>query len=193
MNNYINLFYISLLIIFARTSYGQVIISNPSLEDKPADATMPPGWFAASDGTTPDILPGYWGVYNDAEDGETFVGLITRKDGSFESISQRLEGNLDKGLCYTMSLALAYSEDYAGYNHPLRLRVWISNKKNKRQQMVFESPLITAEEWAHFLIEFFPEKKMKYIIIEAYNEDKQPHEGNILLDAITNPVICNKA
>lgn len=193
MNIYIKLISISIFLIVSGVAAGQVVITNPSLEDKPADATMPSGWFAASEGTTPDILPGYWGVYQEPEDGDTYVGLITRRDGSYESISQRLEGKLEKGSCYSLSLSLSYSENYAGYNHPLKLKIWISNKKNKRQQAIFESPLIDKEEWQHFMIDFYPEKNMKYIIIEAINPDNVDREGNILIDAISNPVLCNRA
>jgi len=172
---------------------AQTFLTNPSMEDKPADATMPSGWFAGSEGTTPDILPGYWGVYLEPEDGETYVGLISRRDGSYESISQRLEEKLDDKSCYTMSFYLAHSENYSGYNTPLKLRVWIANKKNKREQLIYTSPLITDEEWSLHKIDFYPAKKMKYLIIEAYNDDSQPNEGNILIDAITGPKVCNKA
>ncbi len=193
MNNYIKLIYISLFLLLKCGLYGQTYLSNPSLEDKPADATMPTGWFAGTTGTTPDILPGYWGVYTEPEDGESYVGLITRKDGSYESISQRLETKLKKETCYSLSLYLAYSENYSGYNTPLKLRIWIGSKKNKREQLIFTSPTISEEEWQEFKVKFNPEKNMKYFIIEAYNDSGQNVEGNILIDKISGPRFCNKA
>lgn len=193
MNIYIKLFYISAFLIYSQSIRTQTYLTNPSLEDKPADATMPSGWFPASEGTTPDILPGYWGVYTEAEDGESYVGLITRGDGSYESIYQRLETSLEKGVCYSMSCYLAHSDNYTGYNHPLKLRVWIANKKNKRQQLIYESKTISSEEWQFQKIDFIPQKDMHFFIIEAYNEDNRTHEGNILIDAISQPIICNKA
>ena len=37
-------------------------LENASFEDEPQDATMPQGWRGWKKGTTPDILPGSWGV-----------------------------------------------------------------------------------------------------------------------------------
>jgi len=193
MNNYIKLIYISAFFSLASSAQGQVFISNPSLEDAPADATMPSGWFAVSKGTTPDILPGFWGVYLEPENGNSYVGLITRPDGSYESIGQRMEHTMEKGSCYSMSLYLSHSDNYTGYNQPIKLRIWVSDKNKSKQQMVFESPLIEDEEWTPFQFNFYPEKDAKYIILEAYNPQKSKKvKGNILIDAIANPKICNR-
>src|SRR5689334_15278944 len=54
--------------------FSQVIeLFNPSFEDTPQDATMPQGWTGCKEGTTPDILPGFWGVYTPPSDGQTYV------------------------------------------------------------------------------------------------------------------------
>jgi hypothetical protein len=45
---------------------------NPSFEEEAQDATTPQGWSACKEGTTPDILPGFWGVYTMPSDGETY-------------------------------------------------------------------------------------------------------------------------
>ena len=193
MNIYIKLFYISLFFIHFSESKAQTYLTNPSLEDTPADATMPSGWMAASKNTTPDILPGFWGVYLEPEDGETYIGLITREDGSYESIQQRLETQLERGSCYKMSLYLAHSDNYTGYNNKLKLRIWITTKKGKRQQLIYESPLIIEEEWQFYPIEFYPENNSSYLILEAYNgKGIKNQKANILIDAISNPQICNK-
>lgn len=193
MNNYIKLIYISIFFGLCLQLNAQVYITNPSLEDTPADATMPSGWFEASSGTTPDILPGYWGVYHEPEDGNSYVGLIIRPDDSYESISQRLETRLKKETCYMMSLHLSHSDNYTGYNDPVKLRVWVSDKKNSRQQMIFESPVIDSEDWERFEFDFVTDKEMKFIILEAYNPNSDRSvKGNILIDAISDPQFCNR-
>ena len=193
MNNYIKLIYIlNLLILTSYTSDCQILIDNASFEGTPADATMPAGWFAGSPGTTPDILPGYWGVYNDPEDGDSYVGMITRQDGSYESISQRLSGKIEKGNCYSMSMNLAFSDNYTGYNNPIMLRVWISDIKNKRQQLIYTSPKIKSEEWKKYDFNFTPESDKYYIILEAHiSDDPISHKGNILIDKISPIFFCN--
>ena len=62
---------------------AQVKIDNSSFEGTPRDAEMPNGWHSCNPGTTPDILPGSWGVVNEASDGNTFMGLITRDNGEW--------------------------------------------------------------------------------------------------------------
>ena len=195
MNNYIKVFYISIIfILIAYTAHGQVIIDNTSFEGTPADATMPAGWFAGTKGTTPDILPGYWGVYTEPEDGDSYVGMITREDGSYESISQRLTGKVIEGSCYSMSLYMAFSDNYTGYNNPIHLRIWMSDIKNERQQLIYTSPLIKSEDWKKFNFDFTPETDKYYIILEAYISDEpKAHKGNILIDKISPIYFCNRA
>ena len=168
-------------------------MNNPSFEDTPSDATTPMGWFECEEYTTPDIMPGYWGVYTEAVEGETFVGMITRENGTFESIGQRVSTTMEKGLCYKFDVDLAHSNSYSGYNEPIKLRIWMANKKCGEQQLVFESPLITEEEWERFTIEFTAEKDFRYILIEAfYKEGWFKRKGNILIDNVSPILICNR-
>jgi len=177
----------------ANVATAQNILQNSSFEDEPADATMPMGWFACQDATTPDILPGYWGVYTEASEGDTYVGLITRGNGTFESIGQRLPERLEKDACYEFELDLAHSDNYSGYSKPVKLRVWLGDKKCRRDQMVFESETITNDEWDTFKIEFTSESNSKYIFLEAYYQyENFDHKGNILIDNITPIVFCSR-
>ena len=194
MDNYIKYFYISILSFIVSTAIGQIPINNASFEGIHSDATMPNGWFAVDYGTTPDILPHYWGVYNEPMDGESYVGLITRQDGSNESIGQRLATSLKEGSCYKLGIALAHSDTYTGYNKPLYLRIWISDKNQEKQQLIFKSPLIESLDWQYFNFEFAPKKDMQYIILEAFiSEDRPSYKGNILIDNMSFIQVCQRA
>ncbi len=185
------LFAFFLMVNFAN---AQITLQNPSFEDEPADATTPMGWFPCEEGTTPDILPGYWGVYQEANDGDTFVGIITRESGTYESIGQRTSDVMEKGSCYEFSLDLAHSDNYAGYTGALQLRIYIGAKKCKTSQLIFESPVIEDEDWQEFEVEFTPEKNSEYIIIEAFHKDgKFSFKGNILIDNFSPIKICSRA
>jgi hypothetical protein len=174
--------------------YGQNIeLINGSFEGLPADATVPQGWMSCKEGTTPDILPGYWGVYDYPSDGETFLGLITRSNNTWEVIGQRLPEALIKGRCYNWSLDLAHSNTYCGYHGPLRLRVWLSKSKCGRDQLMFESPLIEHTFWQTYKVRFIPEADYQYIMLEAYHpEDPVLYQGNILLDALSPIRGCDR-
>ncbi len=171
----------------------KIELSNSSFEGEPRDATVPQGWMGCKEGTTPDILPGYWGVYSDPSDGNTFVGLITRQNNTWETIGQRLPSILKKGICYSFSLDLAHSDTYSGYNNPLRLRIYISESKCGMDQLIFESPLIEHLDWKSYQVKFTPEKDYRYIHIEAYH-DQRPveYKGNILIDRIRPIMNCDR-
>ncbi len=174
--------------------YSQIIeLSNPSFEDTPADATTPQGWMPCSEGSTPDILPGYWGVYSPSSDGQTYVGLITRHNGTWETIGQRLPATLEKGVCYDWYLDLAHSDVYSGYDRPIRLRVWISSLKCQKDQMIYESPLIEHLDWKTYRIKFTPKEDYRYILLEAYYSDKPfSYQGNILIDRLREIRVCDR-
>ena len=185
-----------LALFFCTAVYSQSIsLDNASFEGTPEDATLPQGWFAVELGTTPDILPGFWGVTTEASEGDTYIGLITRSDGSYESISQRLEEPLTKQLCYSFSLDLARSKSYAGYNFPIKLRAYAGVKRGKKTQLIWSSPTIQHEEWETYDVKFTAEKNFNFIIIEAYFGDGLlfHYNGNVLIDAITTIEACDRA
>ncbi len=186
-------FQIFFFLLLTHSIGAQIRLSNPSFEDEPSDATTPTGWFVCEEYTTPDILPGFWGVYNEPSDGDTYIGLITRLDGSFESIGQRLDLPLFSESCYRFNVDLAHSKTYAGFNKTLAIRIWIGHKKCKRQQLIFESELIKHSFWRTYPIEFTPKQKSEYLIIEAFYKDGSfSRKGNILIDHMSTIQKCHK-
>ncbi len=176
------------------SAYGQITVINPGLEDTPSDATVPQGWSACEWMTTPDILPGYWGVYTEPYEGDTYAGIITRENSTFESFGQRLSAPLIADTCYQMSIQLAHSSVYAGYGKPIKLRVYISDKLCGETQVIYTSPLVDHKEWRPYKFSFTPSSKAQYIMIEAYYKDGEfSHKGNVLLDAISAIIPCLRA
>lgn len=188
----ITLYSILLLVstqIQAQTQAAQeapIFLQNASFEGEPQDATMPVSWFECSKNTTPDILPGPWGVYTESSEGETYIGLITRGDGSSESIGQRLSAPLEPKSCYEFTMDLAHSKTYSGYNGTLKLRVWAGASRGKRDQLIKETDFIEHTDWESYKFSIFPKRTLNYIIIEAfYKEGPFSHQGNILIDNIS--------
>ena len=138
---------------FQKTS-AQITLDNASFEGVSDDATMPTGWHACKAGTTPDILPGPWGVVKEAYDGDTYAGLITRENGTWESIEQRLSAPMMGGECYSFSLFLAYSKKYAGYNLPLKLRIWGSATRCSKDQLLAQTKFVNHTDWRKYDFEF---------------------------------------
>lgn len=171
-----------------------IFLNNASFEDGAQDATVPSGWFGCQLGSTPDILPGQWGVYHPAEDGDTYVGLITREDGTWESIGQRLSAPLKKNDCYTLTLFLAHSDNYETYNGDLQLRIYGGAAKCQQAQVLYESPVIRQARWEEYEIEFFVKQDVHYLVFEAYHPHQgRAYRGNILIDGISPIEKCTRA
>lgn len=187
--------FLSILIILIQFSASaQITMINPGMEDTPSDATVPQGWSPCAWLTTPDILPGYWGVYTEPHEGDTYAGIITRENGSFESFGQRLSEPLQKEICYQMSLQLAHSKVYAGYGRPIKLRISISDELCGATEVIYISPLISHEDWSTYTFTFTPKKNAQYIMLEAFHKDGSfSYKGNILIDGISAIFPCLKA
>jgi hypothetical protein len=175
---------------------AQIHLVNPSFEgDEPQDATVPAGWHPCKPGTTPDVLPGVWGVFNEPSEGETFVGIITRADGSWESIGQRLPESVGPNECYAITVDLAHSKTYAGYNDPIKLRIWGGRiDKCEKFQLLAESPFVDHADWKTYSFQFVPKEPIHYIVLEAFYSDEHfSHQGNILIDNLRPIKVCIRA
>ena len=173
---------------------AQITLINSSFEGTPQDATIPVGWFGCQDDTTPDILPGYWGVYTEASEGETYVGLIFRDDDTYESIGQRLSAPLEAKECYKLTLDLARSMTYTTYNQPLKLRIWGGSSKCSQAQLLVETDFIEHEDWETYTFKFSPKQDVHYIVIEAYYASgRNNYKGNLLIDFIRPIIVCDRA
>lgn len=196
-NIYIFKYLISIVLLGSVTlflSNGKITLNNPSFEDTPSDATTPMGWFECTPYTTPDILPGFWGVYNEPSDGDTYIGMITRENRTWEAIGQRVSNPMTKDACYQFTIDLAHSNSYAGYNDPVRLSIWISDSKCERQQRVLLTTSITEEDWKTYKVEFKPNQDSYYIFMEAlYEEGESRSKGNILIDNMSHITKCDQA
>ncbi len=164
----------------------KIFLNNASFEGEPQDATVPVGWHGCEPGTTPDILPGPWGVFNEPSEGETYVGLITRDNGTWESIGQRLKEPLTAPDCYTFTFDLAHSDTYSNYNQSIKIRVWGAETVCGKDQLLFESPLVEHPDWKTYEVRFTPEKPVRFIVLEAFFSEKRfLRRGNILIDNLS--------
>lgn len=156
---------------------------------------MPSDWKGCEFGTTPDILPGFWGVYNEPFDGESYLGLITRAEGTFESIGQELSIPLKKKECYSFGMYLAHSKTYSGYDIPVRLRIWGGGKRCQKKQLLVDTEAIENVDWEYYEFDFMTKKEISYITIEAYYAPGIyfHYRGNVLLDGITPFKMCQRA
>ncbi len=170
-------------------------IRNASFEGIPQYDARVKDWEWCSPTCTPDILPGVWGVNTPANDGRTYVGLITRQDNTWEAIFQRLDTTFQRDVCYKFFIDLCLSPHYSGYNKPARLRIWGSDSPCARQQLLASSPTIDHYDWRAYEFSFIAAQNWRYIIIECFYKEPTlvPYRGNVLIDNIRPFVHCDRA
>ncbi|MEZ5196491.1 MAG: hypothetical protein R2764_08855 [Bacteroidales bacterium] len=136
-----NYFYcLSVFVLVQFTSFAQ-FIENPSFEGSPAMHTPPPSWEPCHFKSTPDTQPGIWLVTTPASDGDTYMGMVTRgATGSnaffWEDAQALLLQPLEIGQCYSMTIDLALSEEWAhdsfagwiSYDNPVMLKMYGSDQ-----------------------------------------------------------------
>lgn len=174
---------------------GKIHFTNPSFEDAPRQSAAPAGWSYFTPGSTPDVQPGIWGVQVAAQDGKTYVGLVARDDGTSEDIGQTIKEDLAAGVCYGFSLYLAHAPKYAGFNHPLRLRVWGGATRGTKEQLLASSPLVDHADWRSYKLQFVPNRTIRYLTLEAWYGPGVlfKYKGNILLDNCSPIERCDRA
>lgn len=172
-----------------------ITFRNPSFEGQPHDAITPDQWQACGLDSSPDILPGPWGVYQKPTHGSSFMGLITRENNSWEAAGQALTKPLKKDRCYKIKVDLANSPAYAGYNRATCLRIWGSNTPCDRGELLAISEAVGHYEWKTYEFIFAPLQDYQYIIIECYYKTPvlEYYRGNLLIDNFTAFEACDRA
>lgn len=176
-----------------------IYLDNPSFEDIPRAGIPPAGWNDCGQAgeTPPDVQPyGGFRVTRTAQDGSTYLGLVTRDNNTWEGVTQRLSKPVRKGVQYTFSLYAARSAVYesATKRDPMRpinfdkaitVRVWAGSSPCDRSEMLGQSEVIDGLDWRWVQFKFTPLRKdYQFITIEAYYKTPTlvPYNGNILLD-----------
>ena len=212
-------------VVFSPCMVGQLYVEiyNGSFEDEPrAGGVMTPlpivGWFDCGRKefpfhTPPDIHPheDAWQVTLSPYDGETYLGLVVREDGSYESVGQTLGSFLESGHCYKVSVWLARSSTYFGLRSPIGMtdsvvysrdfttpaifQIVGGKRSCSRAEVLAESPPVEHEKWAEYNFIIRPEKQIKSIFIRAYYDPDRSndYDGHILVDKLSNirEITCN--
>lgn len=196
------MFFVLLLTVVK--GYSQEVISfyNPSFEDVPRHSKVVKGWNDCGfmNESPPDVQPGSWEVSLRAQEGNTYLGMVTRDNDTWERVSQRLPRPIRGDKCYKLSVHLAAFENYvsaskltgriSNYNDPTVLRIWGGNGVCERAQLLAESTPVRHSNWEKYTFKLEPTADYQYIILEAYYHVPVlfPTNGNILVDNLSDLV-----
>lgn len=184
-----------------------VFLENPSFEDLPQYASVPGGWrsCAFNGESPPDIHPvenGRFGVSQTPTDGETYLGLVVRENGTAESVGQHLSEPLRTGQCYSFSLQLCRSDTFVSmgrvsfqtvnFDTPVSLRIWGGHSPCGKKTLLAASSPVGNTEWEKFTFRIQPEEDVEWLMLEASFTGNEDYNGNLLLDGASPlvPIDC---
>jgi outer membrane protein OmpA-like peptidoglycan-associated protein len=180
-------------------------LKNGSFEDTPQQsAASIKGWYDCGKinyptESAPDIHPGqFWQNNLPASDRNTYLGMVVRDNGSYESVSQRLDTILEAGKCYKFTIHLARAPKYisgsrvtgtlANYTTPAVLRIWGGLGFCNERELLAESTPVSNDSWQIYNFEFRPKGNVRSFTFEAYYKTPNlvPYNGNLLVDGASN-------
>lgn len=188
---------------------GVITLNNPSFEDLPRHSSAPQYWSDCGfpNESPPDVHPDFvFAVSKPAFDGNTYLGMVTRDNDTYERVGQQLNKPLQRGICYEFSIKLARSLSYlsisretnvqANYTSPVKLRIWGGFGHCDRKQLLGESPLVNNPDWQEYFFKLEPDAAYTHIVLEAYYKTPTlfPTNGNLLVDDASTlvPMGCSK-
>lgn len=203
------------------SSQETIRLQNPSFEDIPhrGSATTPSvrAWHDCGlsnfpSESPPDIHPvvdNAWEVAKAPYDGNTYLGMVTRANDSWESLSQALTTPIQGGVCYTFTAFLVRSDQYKSattktiqlgthdlenFVRPAVFQIWGGNYFCDKAELLGESPAVSNDTWKQYKFLFHPQKSHKYITIEAFYKTPilEAYNGHVLVDGLSEivPVDC---
>lgn len=196
-----------ILLALPTAAFGQgqatIYLANPSFEGIAGAGIDIPGWYNCGPGyeTPPDLQPGFFRVSTAPRNGNTYLGLVVRQTGTWESVGQRLGQPLEMNQCYEFSLDLrrdtSYMSPLAGstlevkFTTPARLIIWGGNGFCHKGEVLYQSSVIIHPRWLTYNCRMSPKQgNWSHIILEAYYGTQDPFNptlplhtnGNILID-----------
>ncbi|MEL6835926.1 MAG: hypothetical protein AAFP77_23195 [Bacteroidota bacterium] len=194
-----------LLCVFAALQLSAqelIIFNNPSFEDTPRHSREPRGWTDCGPVTEspPDVQPDKtFQVTMPAYEGDTYLGMVTRDNNTWESIGTRLSASLQQDQCYGFQIALAQSGSYysvsralnvpANYISPVRLEIWVGNSPCELAELLVQTEAISHRDWRLYTFNLQPKNNSYSYLIFSVNYTDQfikQTNGNLLLDAASD-------
>lgn len=190
-----------------------IYLSNPSFEGYPGAGIEIPGWYncGPASETPPDLQPGFFRVMTAPRHGNTYLGLVVRQTGTWESVGQRLSQPLEINQCYEFSLDVRRDTSYKSplassgievkFTTPARIIIWGGTGYCNKGEVLYQSSSIIHPRWLTYNCRLSPTKgTWTHIIIEAYYGSPDPFNpalplhanGNVLIDNCTpiKSVVC---
>ena len=140
----------------------------------------------------------YWSTGLNPQHGQSFLGLVTRSDGTYESVGQKLASPLQKDSIYQFSIHLALATTYlshtqkntfekSNFDTPSIFRLLGGNFKCKPNSILAISKPIYNQDWLKYTFTFTPPVDLDYLFLQVHFDQESSFEsnGNLMLDNAT--------
>lgn len=154
----------------------------------------------------PDIHPvpkNAWGVSMLPQEGNTFLGLVVRANGTWESVTQRLHTPLREGACYSLTAMMALSDTYQSatiatvkmgnnqmesFVHPVKVVIWGGRDDCQKLEMLAQSSDVANHDWQPYELILSPNSQYTNITIEAFysNTKEDWYNGHVMIDNLSS-------
>jgi len=203
--------------------FDTISLRNSSFEDTPrqgglyenaaqAQQNNIRGWYDCGimhfkGESAPDIHPNnYWANTKQPSHGKTYLGMVTRDNDSWESVSQELSSPLKAGQCYSFSVELSKSERYISrsrqdqgsgrtynYTTPVVFRLWGGYGYCGAAELLAESTPVNNSNWKTYTFKLSPKANYRYLKLEAFYKVPVliPYNGHILVDNCSKLIQVN--
>ncbi len=170
---------------------SQNFIKNGSFEGPDGIEVIPPDWEAGCGiMNTPDTQPGWWNVENTPQDGNSYLDLLYKEDGTTESVYQKLENPLPQGSCFLIEIYLAQAcQDslsnlyHFGLNNPGDLIIRGSSDYGcANGQILAKFEQVNNCDWQVYYAVFQAEFEINYIYLEFDKGASTSDDGSVLID-----------
>ncbi len=183
-------------LVFCKFGNAQAVTFNDGFEGKKYSGVLPIHWYNCNDGlSTVDIQPGAYNNQREPSQGETYISLVTRKDGqpgTVETVWAFFLPILKKDKCYNINLDLSLSNEYHFddfgdiyyFNSPCILQVIGFNgdcKNPSETEILWESNPLENFNWETFDITLSPTMATyEKIAFRPYFTPANNHQNSVL-------------
>ncbi len=196
MYRYILIFLLSILSFssFAQT-LDTIYIMDPSFEDISDDVET--NYWADCGNQKEHPFP----IFNNGDkqfkvtaksfEGDFFIGLVVRENGTTEGCSQYLHQPLTAGKIYQFSVLLraprVFNNQNIDFAHPIVLEVYGSTDACTTDELLAFTDPVTEQEWMQFDFFLEPTDDYNWLTLHAgYLDNKAPYNGSVLIDYVSD-------
>lgn len=212
-----------LFMVFSESVGQEIRLENPSFEGKPTTGIISLSMGYRSDfleswedcgliffptASPPDVHGLFSNKYSTEQksipEGNTYLTLVTRKDGSFESISQELYRPLIKDSIYYLTIQLSQSNSYLSHTddnrineinfvEPCILEIWGGDDFCSDNELLYRSVPVDHCKWKRYKIYITPKEDVSFLTFAASHSDQDsPEYSNLCLDNLSAIELISK-